>query len=88
MAAVFVSTGSDFFLKREKKPASKEKMWKIVDCIAEKKRVNGEYFGYLLKDRWIADRQTKTNKRRKIQKNRLTSRQKDKRDRNARKTLI
>jgi hypothetical protein len=44
MAAVFVSTGSDFFLKREKKPASKEKMWKIVDCIAEKKRVNGEFF--------------------------------------------
>jgi hypothetical protein len=44
MAAVFVSTGSDFFLKREKKPARKEKMWKIVDFMAEKKRVNGEFF--------------------------------------------
>jgi hypothetical protein len=48
MAAVFVSTGSDFFLKREKKPASKEKMWKIVDFMTEKKRVNEEFIKILV----------------------------------------
>jgi hypothetical protein len=38
---------------------------------------------YLLEDKWIADRQTKTNRLRKIQIKRLTSREKDKSDRNA-----
>ena len=40
MATVFVSTGSDFFVKREKKKSSTDKMWKIVDFLADKKRVN------------------------------------------------
>jgi hypothetical protein len=39
MATIFVSTGSDFFIKREKKKLVPDKMWKIVDFLAEKKTV-------------------------------------------------
>jgi hypothetical protein len=48
MSPVFVSTGSDFFIKKEKQMPGSDKMWKIVDFLADKKRVNK--LGEILRD--------------------------------------